>query len=63
MCFELCPHCEQEVKLPDELGVYKCPECGKWIVNCCQCLYPDCDKFCSYEWKADYFNWRDNNDD
>ena len=62
MCFELCPHCEYEVELPDNLGVYKCPVCGLWIVNCSQCKAFTCDEFCSLPWKASCYNKRENND-
>lgn len=54
---ELCPHCKQEVKLPEELGVYICPNCKKYIINCSQCNLPNCDECCGYKWKADYFNF------
>lgn len=36
--YELCPHCEEEVELPNTLGVHKCPNCGKYIVACSMCL-------------------------
>lgn len=40
-CYEVCPHCEKEVELPSEIGVHKCPSCGKWIVNCNVCPLVD----------------------
>ena len=35
--YEYCPHCESEVQLPNRLGVYVCPNCGRRIVNCSMC--------------------------
>lgn len=55
MCFELCQFCEQEIELPDELGIYICPSCGKWIVNCCQCLEYNCE-VCYFADKASFIN-------
>jgi predicted RNA-binding Zn-ribbon protein involved in translation (DUF1610 family) len=34
---ELCPHCEYEVELGNELKVQKCPHCGAYIVPCNLC--------------------------
>ncbi len=34
---ELCPNCDYEVDLPTRLGIYKCPVCGDYIVNCSMC--------------------------
>lgn len=36
--YEMCPHCECEVELENELKVQKCPNCGKYIVACSMCL-------------------------
>lgn len=36
-CDEWCPECDSEVELPRKLGVYRCPNCGKWMVNCSMC--------------------------
>lgn len=36
-CYELCPHCQEEVKLPSKLGSYTCPNCQKLIINCSMC--------------------------
>lgn len=41
---EWCPHCETEVELPLKLGQYKCPSCGKMILNCTMC--PGCQQEC-----------------
>lgn len=49
--YEVCPHCVNEVVLPDTLGVYVCPECGKYIVNCSMCQACDDlngDKYCTW---------------
>lgn len=42
--YEVCPHCEQEVKLDAELKVQTCPNCGRSIVTCSMCLACDTDK-------------------
>ena len=36
--YELCPHCEEEVRLNAELAVQVCPNCGMYIVPCSMCL-------------------------
>lgn len=35
--YELCPLCEEEVKLQAKSEVQRCPECGKWIAPCAMC--------------------------
>lgn len=35
--YELCPQCEEEVKLKNEFKVQICPSCGKHIVPCSLC--------------------------
>jgi predicted RNA-binding Zn-ribbon protein involved in translation (DUF1610 family) len=35
--YELCPHCEEEVKLVNEFKVQVCPSCSKHIVVCSLC--------------------------
>ena len=35
--YELCPHCEEEIKLVNEFKVQVCPSCGKHIVVCSLC--------------------------
>lgn len=35
--YEWCPYCDTEVELPTLLGVYVCPSCGKFIINCSEC--------------------------
>ena len=37
VCWEVCPHCEEEVELVAELMVQTCPHCGKRIVTCSMC--------------------------
>ena len=39
-CFEVCPHCENEVELLTEWRVQFCPACGHAIVPCNLC-FPD----------------------
>lgn len=39
-CFEVCPHCENEVELLTEFRVQFCPACGHAIVPCNLC-FPD----------------------
>ena len=49
-CDEWCPECDTEVELPPSIGIYRCPSCGKWMVNCsmcylqteCKCSFPNC---------------------
>ena len=36
-CWEVCPHCNEEVELDAELKVQTCPNCGKRIVTCSMC--------------------------
>ena len=55
--YEVCPHCEEEVKLPNTLGVFRCPTCGKWIVTCSMCLPDEIDcNGCVLCKHADYLN-------
>ena len=35
--YETCSYCNTMVKLPGKLGFLRCPNCGKWIVNCQEC--------------------------
>ena len=54
--YEVCPHCENEVKLKAELMVQTCPKCGKRIVTCSMCRACDtpenyCEK-CSLSYQA-----------
>lgn len=35
--WEVCPHCNEEVQLDDELMVQTCPTCGRRIVTCSMC--------------------------
>lgn len=35
--WEVCPHCEREVKLPAKKGWNLCPECGNLILACAMC--------------------------
>jgi predicted RNA-binding Zn-ribbon protein involved in translation (DUF1610 family) len=53
--YELCPHCENEVKLKNELNVQVCPECGKHIVVCSMCLDYHCSN-CKLEHLANKLN-------
>lgn len=49
-CYEICPHCEEEVMLDAELKVQTCPHCGKRIVACSMCLACEANdgkKYCS----------------
>jgi len=58
--FEVCPYCEEEVALENELKVQRCPNCGKWIVTCSMCrnteLNYTCDKNCCLEILAHSLN-------
>lgn len=36
--YEVCPHCEHEVALDNELKVQKCPHCGGYLVTCSMCI-------------------------
>lgn len=45
--YEVCPHCEEEVMLSNELKVQRCPSCGKYIVTCSMC--PNNDGSISFE--------------
>ena len=50
VCYEVCPHCGEEVELVAELKVQTCPHCGKRIVTCSMCLATDANdgkKYCS----------------
>lgn len=47
--WELCPECENEVKLKAELSVQKCPKCGKAIVACSMCVDMNCAECDLYE--------------
>lgn len=40
-CYEVCPHCGEEVELDAELMVQTCPSCGKRIVTCSMCRPSD----------------------
>ena len=44
--YELCPHCENEVKIPVS-GPSHCPICDKIILPCAMCI--DCVSPCPYE--------------
>lgn len=44
--YELCPHCENEVKIPVS-GPSHCPVCDKIILPCAMCI--DCVSPCPYE--------------
>ena len=47
-CYEVCPHCDQEVALDAELKVQTCPNCGKRIVTCSMCRACDTqDDYCT----------------
>lgn len=37
MITEMCGSCMTEVELPTKLGVYVCPVCQEFIVNCAMC--------------------------
>lgn len=43
-CWEMCPHCENEVELPTKWQVHRCPVCGKAIAPCNLCYsdYANC---------------------
>ena len=42
--FELCPHCEHEVKINGIMFVpQKCPHCGQPIKACSMCDWDNCD--------------------
>lgn len=47
---EWCSYCGEEVEIPAYMGIYKCPNCGKFILPCSQC---DWDKIncseCEYD--------------
>ena len=47
--YEVCPHCEEEVRLRADLSVQTCPKCGHRIVACSMCLAVDNpnDNYCS----------------
>lgn len=47
--WEYCPHCDMEVKLPCELKVHICPNCGKHIVACSLCETSSCASKCPLE--------------
>ena len=48
-CYEVCPHCEEEVMLEPELKVQTCPNCGKRIVACSMCRACDTGKrYCAH---------------
>lgn len=47
--WEYCPHCDMEVKLPFELKVHICPNCGKHIVACSICETMSCASKCPLE--------------
>lgn len=36
--WEVCPHCETEVKLRAEFKKQDCPECGRLIKPCALCV-------------------------
>lgn len=44
--WEYCPHCDIEVKIPYELKVHICPNCGKHIVACKLCETRSCASKC-----------------
>lgn len=44
--YEYCPHCENEVKLENELKVQICPDCGHAIVPCNICPLDNCCSKC-----------------
>ena len=44
--YELCPLCEEEVKLQAKAEIQRCPKCGKWIAPCAMC---DLDTAVCYE--------------
>lgn len=44
--YELCPLCEEEVKLQAKSEIQRCPKCGKWIATCAMC---DLDTAVCYE--------------
>lgn len=35
--YEVCPFCEEEVKLKSVMKVQSCPSCGKLILPCSLC--------------------------
>ena len=47
--YEVCPYCEEEVKLPAKLGIYTCPNCGKRIISCSMCTTFYCGNCKLYE--------------
>lgn len=42
--YELCPHCEQEVKLKNKFEIQDCPNCKSPILPCSICEKRECDK-------------------
>lgn len=44
--WEYCPHCDMDVKLPRELKVHICPNCGKHVVACNLCETRSCASKC-----------------
>ena len=47
--YEVCPHCEEEVRLDAELKVQTCPNCGKRIVTCSMCRACDTpENYCTH---------------
>ena len=39
---EWCQHCDTEVKLPNVLGIYCCPNCNEPIISCSVCKAMKC---------------------
>jgi len=58
--YEVCPHCEEEVRLKAELMVQTCPKCGKRIVTCSMCRACDTEENyctnCCLSYQADVEN-------
>ena len=44
---EICPYCNETVKLPPHLGIYECPACKRLIIACSMCKTSDCGN-CKY---------------
>lgn len=61
--YEMCPYCDKEVELPDTLGLYRCPSCGKWIVACSMCLHNEDCKNCPLEKTAHDLNRNEEGDE
>lgn len=56
---EWCQHCGIEAEFVAELGVQKCPSCGKYIVVCSMC--DTCKPHCTFEEVAHELNEKKEN--